>query len=169
MPPPHIKTVIPPSVIVPTPPPPPSPRFISTVTNEAVPEVEPVLENPAPAPPVTAAPGDPAGNYNLIEPTVGAVGVAEPDKPGVTETFYKVEQMPEFKGDLIKFLQNNVRYPSSAERMGIEGKVYISFIIASDGSIENIKVVRGVYKDLDEEAERVVRKMPKWKAGKQSG
>ncbi|MAO01689.1 MAG: hypothetical protein CMD05_02000 [Flavobacteriales bacterium] len=83
-----------------------------------------------------------------------------------------VENMPEFPGGdlgLMKYIQKNVRYPAIAKEYNITGKVYISFIVDKQGSVTNVKVVRGVDKNLDEEAVRVVKSLPKYKPGKQRG
>ena len=88
------------------------------------------------------------------------------------EFFMVVENMPEFPGGdlgLMKYIQKNVRYPAIAKEYNITGKVYISFIVDKQGSVTNVKVVRGVDKNLDEEAVRVVKSLPKYKPGKQRG
>ena len=88
------------------------------------------------------------------------------------DVFTIVEEMPEYPGGepaRIKFLQDNVNYPPLAQKRGIQGTVYITFVIDEKGNVINAKVLRGVGGGLDEEALRVVKKMPKWKPGKQSG
>ena len=88
------------------------------------------------------------------------------------DIFVFVEQMPEFPGGddaLNRFLTSNIHYPKSALKNNISGTVYVNFIISADGTIQNVKVTKGVHKTLDEEAIRVVKKMPKWKPGKQAG
>ena len=85
-----------------------------------------------------------------------------PDDPNV------VEYMPEFPGGMEKlmtFIQENMRYPKIAIKKGIEGRVICQFTVTKDGSIENVFVVRGLYKSLDKEAVRIIKKMPKWKPG----
>lgn len=86
--------------------------------------------------------------------------------------FTVVEQQPEFQGGMeamMNFLRKNIRYPASARRMGVDGTVYVSFVVSKDGSISEVKVIRGLSADLDQEAVRVVSIMPPWKAGKQNG
>lgn len=88
-----------------------------------------------------------------------------PDDPNV------VEYMPEFPGgmkELMKFIQENIRYPKSAAKKGIEGRVICQFTIKKDGSIDHksIIVIRGLHKSLDKEAVRIIKKMPKWTPGK---
>lgn len=69
----------------------------------------------------------------------------------------------------IKFLMENIKYPETAKKDTIQGKVFVTFMVQKDGSITNVKVTRGVRKDLDEEAIRVVKLMPKWNPGKLKG
>lgn len=86
--------------------------------------------------------------------------------------FDSVEQMPEFPGghvELMKFLQNTVKYPKEAQDKGIQGKVLVQFVVKSDGTVTDAKVVNSVDPLLDNEALRVVKAMPKWKPGMQSG
>ena len=73
----------------------------------------------------------------------------------------------EFK--MVEFLRDNLKYPESAKKKGIEGKVYIQFVVEKDGSIADVKVMRGVCEELDAEAVRVIKAMPKWKPGEQEG
>ena len=83
-----------------------------------------------------------------------------------------VEQMPEYPGGLtalMNYLRTNTRYPAAAQKAGIEGRVIVSFIVEPNGSVSNVEIVRSVDTDLDQEALRVVRQMPKWKPGKQDG
>jgi len=86
--------------------------------------------------------------------------------------FRFVEEMPEPIGGfeaMYAFLQANLRYPEVARNNNIQGQVFIEFVVEKDGSISNVKVLVGVYPELDQEAVRVVRMMPKWRPGKQMG
>ena len=79
-----------------------------------------------------------------------------------------VEQMPEFPGGqkaLLKFLENNVRYPAVAFANKIQGRTIVSFVVEPDGSVDNVEVAKSSSSVLDEEAVRVVKKFPKWKPG----
>ena len=67
------------------------------------------------------------------------------------------------------FVAKNMKYPKQARRMGIEGRVYIQFVIEKDGSVTDVKAVRGIGAGCDEEAIRVLKNAPKWKPGKQRG
>lgn len=83
-----------------------------------------------------------------------------------------VEEQPEFPGgtvQLYKFISDNFIYPQKCKRKNHQGKIYVSFVVEKDGSIEEVKILRGVDKDLDAEAIRIVKLMPKWKPGKQKG
>ena len=68
-----------------------------------------------------------------------------------------------------KWIAENVQYPQTAIEMNEQGKVYLSFVVEPDGSISNIAIERGVSGDLDKEAKRLVRKMPKWSPGEAKG
>jgi protein TonB len=88
------------------------------------------------------------------------------------EIFTIVEKMPEFPGgteQLFKYLGKNIEYPPMAKDAGIKGKVYVTFVVDKDGSITDVKVLRGIGGGCDEEAIRVVKGMPKWNPGKQRG
>jgi len=99
--------------------------------------------------------------------------VVKAKKPEEAEKpFDVVEQMPEFPGgmpELMKFLQENVKYPEEAMKNGIQGRVLIQFIVEKDGSISEAKVIKKVNELLDAEALRVIGEMPKWTPGKQKG
>ena len=68
-----------------------------------------------------------------------------------------------------KFLGKNIKYPTQARRLGVEGRVFVSFVVERDGSLSDIKVLRGIGAGCDEEALRVLGIAPKWKPGKQRG
>ncbi len=88
------------------------------------------------------------------------------------EIFTVVEAMPEFPGGMAKlmgYLGNNIKYPPLAKESGIQGRVFINFVVEPNGSISNVKVLRGIGGGCDEEAIRVVNSMPKWKPGMQRG
>ncbi|MDE7410176.1 MAG: energy transducer TonB [Muribaculaceae bacterium] len=102
-----------------------------------------------------------------------AVVVKEPEPaPKEEEIFVAVEQQAEFPGGmpaLMKWLSNNIRYPEAAQQNDVQGRVVVKFIVEKDGSVSQAQIVKGVDKDLDKEALRVVNKMPKWQAGKNNG
>jgi len=95
----------------------------------------------------------------------------EPE-PVAEEIFTFVEEYPEFPGGdkaLREYILNNIKYPEVARTSGITGTVYVQFVVEKDGSISDVKVVRGIGGGCDEEAVRVVKSMPRWKPGKQKG
>ena len=90
----------------------------------------------------------------------------------VDEVFTIVEDQPAFPGGtsaFYKFVGDNMTYPSQARRMGIEGRVFIQFVVDKDGSVTEVKAVKGIGAGCDEEAERVLKSSPKWTPGKQRG
>jgi protein TonB len=83
-----------------------------------------------------------------------------------------VEDMPEFVGGkdaMYKYIGDNLHYPLTARRYGLEGTVFTAFVVEKDGDISNVKVVKGMSGELDDEAKRVISEMPNWKPGKQNG
>ena len=88
------------------------------------------------------------------------------------EIFKIVEEMPSFPGGeqkLMEFVSKNIKYPQIARETGIQGRVFVNFVVEPDGSVSNVSVLRGIGGGCDEEAMRVVKSMPKWKPGKQRG
>ena len=88
------------------------------------------------------------------------------------EVFTIVEEMPSFPGgeqNLMEFISKNLQYPQEALEKGIQGRVFLSIVVEPNGSISNVKVERGIGSGCDEEAVRVIMKMPKWNPGKQRG
>lgn len=93
-------------------------------------------------------------------------------EPTPQKTYQKVDDRPEFPGGinaLVQFLNDNIRYPKEAHEKKIEGRVICQFVVMNDGSIDSVKVVRGIEASLDEEAIRVIGLMPKWKPGMLEG
>ena len=107
---------------------------------------------------------------NVDAPSLDDFGDDWGDDSGESEVFVVVENMPSFPGGNVqKWISKNVKYPVLAMENGIQGKVFVQFVIERDGSITDVKVVRGVDSSLDKEAIRVVKAMPKWTPGKQRG
>lgn len=89
-----------------------------------------------------------------------------------TLIFHVVEQMPRFPGGeeaRIKYLTQNIRYPAEARDNGIQGRVYVTYVVEADGSISNVRVLRGIGGGCDEEAAQLISNMPNWEPGKQRG
>ena len=102
------------------------------------------------------------------------IAAPEPPKHVVEETkiFTVVEQMPMYPGGdaaLMGYLRDNIHYPTIAAENGVQGRVVVGFVVERDGSITDVKILRGVDPSLDREAMRVVKNMPRWTPGKQNG
>ncbi len=182
MPPPPIDPLEPP----PPPPPPVEMPKVNTV-KFLPPEVLKDEEVPEETPPPTVeeikeavvanktVEGDPNANEIIVAPEA----IAAPSKGTVVEAapepekvFTVVEQQPEFPGgtsEMYKYLGKSIKYPSAASRANVSGRVFMSFVVNVDGSIQDVTVLKGLGFGCDEEAMRVVKAMPKWKPGKQSG
>jgi protein TonB len=94
------------------------------------------------------------------------------EAPPKEEIFYVVEQMPSFPGgetELIKWLKDNIQYPTIATEQGIQGRVNVRFVVRPDGSIDDVQITKSLEPSCDKEAVRAVKKMPKWIPGKQNG
>src|SRR5690606_30116806 len=92
--------------------------------------------------------------------------------PANNEPMSIVSEKPVFPGGeaaMRKFLADNLNYPLPARRDEVSGTVHVSFVVNTDGSIVDVKVIRGVGSGCSEEALRVVKSMPKWKAGRHNG
>lgn len=110
------------------------------------------------------------GPDNLVIVLIPVVSSPHEADPNVFEV---VEKMPEFPNGgmpgLMKYLSDNIRYPEAAKVAGIQGRVTVQFVVDKDGSITNVKTLRGVDAELDKEAIRVISAMPKWIPGMQKG
>jgi protein TonB len=109
------------------------------------------------------------GENGLV--TSGPIGtghtIAPP--PRIEEPVRIADEMPEFIGDLNRYLALRITYPQRAREAGIEGKVIVQFVVDERGNVTFAKVLRGIGGGCDEEALRVVNSMPGWKPGKQNG
>ena len=88
------------------------------------------------------------------------------------EIFTIVEDQPSPKGGMAAFYEyvgKKLKYPAQARRMGIEGKVFVEFVVDKDGTITDVKAIKGIGAGCDEEATRVIQTAPKWNPGKQRG
>jgi TonB family protein len=86
--------------------------------------------------------------------------------------FESVHENPEYPGgvkQMHEFISGNIKYPMEAERNDISGKVFVKFIVRKDGSISDLKVLKGIGFGCDEETIRVLSQMPKWTPGKHNG
>lgn len=133
---------------------------------------DPVVDPVGPVGPIhNPEPGDP---FTPIPPTGDPDGKGKKTEPISTEPETVVDEPAEFPGGkpgLKKFLEDNLRYPELEASEGIGGKVYLRFVVSSDGEISRVNVIRKIEDcpNCDKEAIRVVKKMPKWKPGKKNG
>lgn len=162
-----------------------SARAVEDITEEIIPITEQKVKPPPPPPPKQVT------QIKIVEDDVEVdedididvdaddetvfeeyIAPEEDEEILETEIFTVVESMPEFPGgmgELMKFLAQNIKYPPLAKESGIQGRVFINFVVEPTGLISNVKVLRGIGGGCDEEAVRVVASMPKWKPGKQRG
>lgn len=108
----------------------------------------------------------------VVAPVSPEAKEAPADSTAKEEVFMVAEQMPEFPGgmkELLKFLQDNLKYPENAIKNNVQGRVIVQFVVEKDGTLTEFKVARSVDPDLDAEALRVLQTMPKWKPGMQRG
>lgn len=108
----------------------------------------------------------------VVAPVSPEAKEAPADSTAKEEVFMVAEQMPEYPGgmkEMLKFLQENVKYPENAMKNNVQGRVIVQFVVEKDGTPTEFKVLRSVDPDLDAEALRVMKAMPKWKPGMQKG
>ncbi len=148
-----------------TPPPPPPPPAPSIVLN--------IVENTAQINDDITIDAEADANTQ-VEEYKAPVAVKQEEEKEVEEQeiFRVVENAPSFPGGdaaRMKFLQDNIKYPQMARESGIQGTVYVTFVVERSGAVTDVKILRGIGGGCDEEALRVVRNMPKWEPGKQRG
>ena len=140
-------------------------------TDEEQPELVVVAYNPASVTPSNAVqPAQPETAPAAVEKVVKEKAPEPVEQDN--KVYNSVEQMPEFPGgvvEMMKFLQMNIKYPPMAAVNKIEGRVVVQFIIDATGQVGDVKVVRSVDEELDAEAVRVVKSMPKFEPGRQDG
>jgi periplasmic protein TonB len=146
-------------------PPPPPPKAIKNVQIIAVEDLEEIEED-------IEINLDIEITEDLAIERVIATVTEEIEEEDTEEIFLIVEDVPMPKGGLVSFYQfvsANIKYPSQALSLHIEGKVFVQFVVGKDGSLTDVQVIRGIGVGCDEEALRVVRISPKWHPGKQRG
>lgn len=158
---------------------------VSDIEEEIIPITEQEIKPPPPPPPPPPAPEIKIVEDDVeIEEEVEIMDVEATQETVIVEVevveeesnepdfFTIVEDMPAFPGGdaaLLKYIAENVEYPPIAKENGITGVVYVSYIVDKDGSIKDVKVVRGADPFLDKEAARVVKSLKGYKPGKQRG
>jgi len=146
------------------PPPPPPPPPVQTTILEIV-EDDVEIENDVRI-------DSDADQRTVIKEYVPVVIAEKEEVVEELEIFTIVEEMPSFPGGdeaRVRFLSQNIKYPQMAKESGIQGTVFVTFVVEPDGNVTNVRVLRGIGGGCDEEAMRVVRMMPKWKPGQQRG
>ena len=144
------------------PPPPPPPKVVEVlnIVDDDV-EIEDELEIE-----------DTEADDETVIDVAPVIVAAEEEEEEEAKVFFIVEDMPEFPGGelaLRKYIANAIKYPVIAQENGIQGKVYVTFVVDKDGGISDARIARGVDPSLDKEALRVVNTLPKWKPGMQRG
>jgi protein TonB len=142
------------------PPPPPEPPKVSEVINIVEDDVE--IDDELK---IEDTEADANTQVTIVE-------IEEEAEVEEAQVFFIVENMPEFPGgdlELRKYIAQNVSYPEIAKENGIQGRVFIQFVVNQKGEVEQVKVVRGVDPSLDKEAIRIIQSLPKWKSGSQRG
>lgn len=129
--------------------PPPTEELVEVEDTQTEPEVTVTVDVPEPEPE-----DEPEGE--IVEEEIVEFPDVEASFPGGT-------------AEMKKWIVDNMEYPETAMEMNEQGKVYLEFVVEKDGSISKIKVKRGVSDDIDREAKRVLRAMPKWKPGEANG
>lgn len=107
-----------------------------------------------------------------VERIVVQTPVAVPEEEETEQIFTIVEETAAPKGGMATFYQfvkDNIQYPAAARRLGIQGRVFVEFVVAKDGTLTDVHVVKGIGAGCDEEAVRIVQAAPSWNPGKQRG
>lgn len=146
-----------------TPPPPPPPTVV---------EVLNIVDNTAQVNDDLSIFDSEADKETFVDVAPIVAAKEEKEEESEAQVFFIVEEMPEFPGGeaaLRSFIAKSINYPVIAQENGIQGKVYVTFVVDKDGGISDAKIARGVDPSLDKEALRVVNTLPKWKPGKQRG
>lgn len=145
-------------------PPPPPPQTVVEVLN--------IVDNNAQVNDDLSIFDSEADNETFVDVAPIVQAKEEKEEAEEAQVFFIVEEMPEFPGGeaaLRAFIAKSINYPVIAQENGIQGKVYVTFVVDKDGGISEAKIARGVDSSLDKEALRVVNSLPKWKPGKQRG
>ena len=145
------------------PPPPPPPPKVVDVINIVDDEVELDEE-------LDIATTD--ADENTIIDVMPVISTGKEEEVEEEKIFAIVEQQPEFPGGnkaLYSYINKHVEYPILAQENGIQGRVFVKFVVDTDGSVSNVEITRGVDNSLDNEALRVIKSLPKFKPGRQQG
>ena len=141
------------------PPPPPPPEEMEIQIAPEPPEEVIIKENIEEEPPPAVTPPAPPPPVAVVEEVVAPIV----DFPDVEAGF------PGGAAAMMKWINDNIKYPQTSIEMNEQGRVFLSFVVETNGSISNVKIERGISIDLDREAKRVIKKMPKWVPGESAG
>ena len=147
-----------------TPPPPPPPPAPSMVLN--------IVDNTTEINDDISIDAEADESTQVEEYKAPVIKQVEEEEVEEQQIFMVVENAPSFPGGdaaRMKFLQDNIKYPQMARESGIQGTVYVTFVVERSGAVTDVKILRGIGGGCDEEAVRVVQNMPKWEPGKQRG
>jgi len=163
-------------------------RQVEDIAEEIIPITEQKIKPPPPPPPkqvvkINIVEDDievddeididvEADENTEVQEYIAPVKVEEEESAEEMQIFMVVESMPEYPGGepaLYKYLAENIKYPQMAKESGIQGRVFVTFVVEKDGRVTDVRVLRGIGGGCDEEAIRVVQNMPKWTPGKQRG
>lgn len=147
-----------------TPPPPPAPPAPSIILN--------IVDNTTEINDDISIDAEADENTKVDEYVAPVAKQAVEEEIEELEIFQVVENAPAFPGGDIarqKFLQDNIKYPQMARESGIQGSVFVTFVVERNGSVTDVKLLRGIGGGCDEEAIRVIKNMPRWEPGKQRG
>jgi periplasmic protein TonB len=162
-------------IYIPPAPPPPPPNTQPNIKYVAPVVVDSVLPTEKPLPSVAEIQASDPANDRLVASGSGSGDELITGQEGEKsdEPFMMVELMPTFKGGGIEkfrdWVQKRTIYPVMAQDNGIQGKVYLTFVVERDGTVTNVKIVKGVDKLLDDESIKAIESSPKWTPGLQRG
>lgn len=117
------------------------------------------------------ATGD-TGKYHYTEPSAQATPTASPqpsESEADTGDTYEPPSFPGGSAAMMQYIAKNLRYPKAAQEAGVQGRVMLQFTVGQDGTLSDIKVLRSISAEIDAEAVRVVRSMPRWTPAKANG
>jgi protein TonB len=158
-------TIEPPPTVAPPPPPQAQTNFPPAVTSEDV-NIE-ILTNDQIEDNMNVTTSDEGHVPGPAEPVI--VEAAPP--PAEPEEYTNAQVMPAYNGGLqamYRFISRNVKYPRVAQRNGIEGTVFVTFVVSKDGSVTNVSVAKGISEECDKEAIRIISLLDKWTPGQQN-
>lgn len=153
---------------------------VAKTSEDSSTDLRKVLPEPPPPPPVPPIPypGPEPDPFPYPEPEPDwEIELPPPPMPDSSRSQVDpIDDFPEIRAEypegekaLMEFIKDNLNYPVMCKEMGIQGRVFVSFVIEKDGAVSTVKVVRGIHELLDKESVRVIKKMPNWKPAETRG